>query len=299
MQRTDSISPVRVILLILGVALAVEAAIMLLLSIVDAPEDSLWVFLLDAMLLVLLLCPVLWLFVLRPLRRVIAERGDLLAQSLSVQEEERTRIARDLHDELGQAQTAILLGLRSIEGASTLDEARERAADVRAMAANAVDTIRRLARGLSPAVLHDLGLGVAVERVCEDMTSGTPIRIDRAIEIGERRFDPAVEIAAYRVIQEALTNAVRHSGARRLAVRVRSHRTLDLAVEDDGQGLVPGTADVRAAGTGAGLGVAGMRERVVSVGGRFWIESAPGRGTVVRASIPIHAPPSQPPARHP
>lgn len=277
-----AVSPLRVFALVLAIVFAVEYTIMaLLVAAVPGPRTSAALSLIDSLALVAALCPALWLLVVRPLRRLVAERGALLARTLTIQEEERARLARDLHDELGQAQTAVLLGLRSVANARSLEEARERAESVHEIAVGAVESTRRMARGLSPSVLTDFGLPAAVERVCEDVSAATGIDITRAIDTGRERLHPSIEIAAYRVVQEALTNAVKHAGA--TAIDVRLHLGGDrlvLEVSDDGRGL-PNAHD-----TGSGLGLAAMRQRVVLLGGEFRVTSAPASGTILRATIP-------------
>lgn len=279
----SAVSPLRVFALVLAIVFAVEYAIMALLAIaVPVPRTGAALSLIDSLALVAALCPALWLLVVRPLRRLVAERGALLARTLTVQEEERARLARDLHDELGQAQTAVLLGLRSVANARTLDEARERAESVHAIAVGAVESTRRMARGLSPSVLTDFGLSEAVGRVCEDVSAATGIDITRTVDTGTDRLPPSIEIAAYRVVQEALTNAVKHADATSIDVRLRlEDERLILEIIDNGRGL-PDTDD-----TGPGLGLAGMRQRVVLLGGEFRVTSGPASGTILRAAIPV------------
>lgn len=276
------VSPLRVFALVLAIVFAVEYAIMaLLVTAVPVPRTSAALSLIDSLVLVAALCPALWLLVVRPLRSLVADRGALLTRTLTIQEEERARLARDLHDELGQAQTAVLLGLRAVTNARTLDEARERAEGVHEIAVGAVESTRRMARGLSPSVLTDFGLSEAVERVCEDVSAATGIDITRAVDTGTERFHPSIEIAAYRIVQEALTNAVKHADATSINVRLHLEGgRLVLEVSDDGRGLPD------ADHTGFGLGLAGMRQRVVLLGGVFRVTSAPASGTILRAAIP-------------
>ncbi len=303
MRRPDAISPIKVFLLILGVVFTVEAIIMVLLSsgissaAAPPPAEStsglgavlsngVLLSLFDAMTLVAVLCPVLWILIVRPLRALGAERGELLVRSMNIQEEERARLARDLHDELGQVQTAILLGVRSITNATSLEQAREHAASVQQMAGAAVETTRRMARGLSPSVLTDFGLGSALDRVCEDIASASGIVVEGDLRIGRRRVDPAVEIAAYRVIQEALSNAARHARASTIRVMVDiAENELRLRVQDDGCGMANGSTP--RPGDSNGLGLVGMRERVVLLHGEFTVTSARGAGTTITASFPL------------
>jgi signal transduction histidine kinase len=209
----------------------------------------------------------------------------LLTRLISIQEHERAKMARDLHDELGQVQTAVMLASRSLINAQSLEQARERGQLVHQMAAEAMETTRRLARGLSPSVLNDFGLGRAIERMCEDFAAAgsTEVRADNGI--GDARFKPDVEIAVYRVAQEAITNTARHSGAARVLVRLkRDGSRLVLEVTDDGRGF---NLSSIAPPSDGGLGIPGMNERTVLLGGRFEIIPVPTGGTTVRAEIPV------------
>ncbi len=287
-RHPEAVSPIRVLLLILTVVFATESAIMVLLAAAVAPEsrNDLVYALLDAVVLVATLTPVLWLLVVSPLRSLVTERGALLARALTIQEEERARIARDLHDELGQAQTSILLGLRSIADSDTLEQARTRAEGIHDMAVGAIDATRRMARGLSPAVLTDFGLAPAVDRLCADVATAASVEIVRDICLRTARLEPEIEIAAYRFVQEALTNAVRHSGA--TCLRVEIHRDddwLEVRVNDNGQGM-PRDAE-REIAPSSGLGLAGLRERVTLLGGAFRFTSSPAGGTTLHARLPV------------
>lgn len=284
MQPVEAISPIRVLVIVLVVAFGVELGIMLLLE-RDGPtggQDFL-VSLLDAVFVVGALWPVLWIFVVRPLRATISERRAFLDRTLTIQEEERSRLARDLHDELGQAQTAVLLGARSIMNAATLADAKIGAEKVVRMAASTIESSRRLARGLATGVLTELGLAVAVDRLCEDVSSTSGIAIERTIRTGSGRYDPDIEIAAYRVLQESLNNAVRHAQATRLQVLIEdTGGSLRLTVSDNGVGMPPGSSG----GRGGGFGLQGMRQRVLLRDGTFSIRSSPGDGTTIVASFP-------------
>lgn len=278
----------RVFVLVLAVVFAVESGIMFLLPSLPAWMGEGWTLaLVDALLLVTFLYPALWILAVRPLRSLLATRGTLLARTYSVQEEERARLARDLHDELGQTQTAILLALRSIAQAKSLEQARDRAEAAHEMAVAAVDSTRRLARGLSPSVLLDFGLGQAVERMCEDLASTTGLSILRQVNVGGRRFDREVEITTYRVLQEALTNAAKHAGASSITVELaHDAEQLSMMVTDNGRGL---TTDPSQRAKPSGLGLASMRDRVTLLGGRLDLRGGPSGGTVVSATLPAIA----------
>lgn len=290
MQRLEAVSPIRVFVILLAVVFAVEMTIMLAVESLDeARVPRVLVSLLDALLLVVVLWPMLWLFVVRPLRATIVERRAFLARTLTIQEEERSSLARDLHDELGQTQTAVLLGARSIMNAATLEDAKERAKEVARMAASTIESSRRIARGLSPGVLIDLGLAVAAERLCEDIALASGVEVERAIRLGAARVDPEIEIAAYRVLQEAMNNAVKHARATRLRVVLDlSGETLRLVVSDDGVGISAG-----AVGGRGGFGLEGMRQRVTLRNGSLEIKSEPQKstkdvqGTTIVATFPL------------
>lgn len=278
----SGVSPLRVFALLLAIVFAVEYAIMALLAIAaPVPRTGATLSLIDSLVLVAALCPALWLIVVRPLRSLVSERGALLARTLAIQEEERARLARDLHDELGQAQTAVLLGLRSVVHARSLEEARERAESVHSIAVGAVESTRRMARGLSPTVLTDFGLLEAIERVCEDASAASGVEITRNIDTGTARLNPSIEIAAYRIVQEALTNALKHAGATTINVNLRLEKgSLSLEVRDNGRGL----SNLRE--SNSGLGLSSMRQRVLLLGGEFRLTSEPPSGTTLLATLP-------------
>lgn len=283
-QDEGSVTPVRVLPLVLAAVFGVELAIMLVLS-ASRPFSggAVVTSLVDATILAAVLCPVLWLLVVRPLDILVRERGVLLSRLLQMQEDERARLARDLHDEVGQQQTAVLLALRSVVEAGSLEVARARAEAAREIAAGALESARRLARGLAPTVLKDLGLGPALESLCDDYVRLGGPAIDRDIRIGGR-LNPDIEIAVYRIGQEAMSNAVQHSDATRIQVRaVREAGGLRLTIRDNGRGL-PGEA---VPATGApGLGLRGMRERAILMNGAFEASSGPGKGTTISAFLP-------------
>jgi PAS domain S-box-containing protein len=208
-------------------------------------------------------------------------RTRLIEQVMTAQDEERGRIARELHDETGQSLTALLVGLRTIEGSRTIAEAVELAQLLRETAAQTLRDVGRLARGLHPSVLDDLGLAVAVTRHVQECARVHGIVEDTRIEGLESDPPlPLVQNTVYRVLQEALTNVAKHAGARRVSVRlVRDEAMVELRVRDDGVGFEPG-ANPR------GLGLQGMRERAALLGGAVQLESEPGEGTMITARFP-------------
>lgn len=217
-----------------------------------------------------------------------AELARASASLLRAAEIERGRIARELHDETGQVLTAIKLELaeleRSLVGAGMSTDAVDRARD---LTGRALESIRATARGLRPAVLDDLGLVSALRGLAEDFAGRTGVVVDLSATPLPAPPAPEVEVAVYRVFQEALTNVARHAGATRVDARLAPDgNDLLLVVQDNGHGfrVEPG------ANAGAGhAGLEGMKERVVGAGGRFQVASAPGRGVRLEAWLPSGA----------
>jgi len=208
----------------------------------------------------------------------------LIERVLTAQEEERGRIARELHDETGQSLTALLVGLRTIEESPTVAEAATLARRLRGIVAQTLDEVGRLSRGLHPSILDDLGLAAAVTRQVQELAELHGVVVDAAIEgLDAEPLPPLLQTTVYRVLQEALTNVARHADARSVSVRlVRDAATVALRVQDDGTGFEPGD--------GGRLGLRGMRERVALLGGSVEIESEPGAGTTITAHFPVRGP---------
>ncbi|OON77269.1 sensor histidine kinase [Streptomyces tsukubensis] len=212
------------------------------------------------------------------LDRLETERATSSARALSAQEGERKRVAQELHDEVGQTLTAVLLELKSVAGQSPPDIA-ERLRQVQETTRDGLDEIRRIARRLRPGVLAELGLTSALASLASETPAGSGLRLTRELEPGLPRLGDEVELVIYRVAQEAVTNTVRHAGATRLDLRLlRVPRGVELVVRDDGDGL-------RGAGEGAGL--RGMRERALLIGAELTVGRATGGGTEVRLRVPV------------
>jgi len=217
-------------------------------------------------------------------------RSQLLEKVITVQEEERKRIARELHDETSQALTSLMVGLKVLEEAPNLEVVRRGATDLRALAAKTLKEVHHLAVELRPSVLDDLGLVAAVQRQVLDFQEKTGLEVDLHVGGMEgRRLPLAVETALYRIIQEALTNVARHSRARNVSVVLeRRDSTVVAIVEDDGQGFhVDRVFSTR--GEERCLGLYGMHERASLVGGSLTVESSPGVGTTVFVQVPLPA----------
>ena len=207
---------------------------------------------------------------------------DAVRRVVEAQELERSRLARELHDETGQALTSILLGLKSLEERVDTDEGRTAAAELRQLVVSTLQDVRRLAVELRPSALDDFGLVPALERLRDTVSEQSAISVDVQSSLGDRRLPAEVETMLYRMVQEALTNVVKHAGASRVTVRLsRSEATVVLAVHDDGKGFDPQSA------RDGGLGLLGMRERVALLGGRFVVEASEGAGTMLKAEVPV------------
>jgi PAS domain S-box-containing protein len=215
----------------------------------------------------------------------------LLEHTLSAQEEERRRIARELHDEAGQLLTALLVGLRALEDARKLAHVKVQGQRLREITAQAIDEVGRLARGLHPTVLDDHGLGVALSRYVTEYTKSHKIAVDLTLnELDSSDLPPAVQIALYRILQEALTNVARHSGAKTVSIRfARLATVLEVAVIDDGCGF-----DAKAVAVSSHrLGIQSMRERAAMLGGT--LSFTPQRkGTKILVQVPLAKQDSQP-----
>lgn len=222
------------------------------------------------------------------LRRREAVRARLLEQVMRAQEEERRRIARELHDETGQSLTSLVVGLAMMADADDLAAVRAQAAELRLLAARTLEEVHHLSRGLRPSVLDDLGLVPALERQLKECGASRGLATDfHAVGADDRRLPAPVEIAVYRIAQEALTNVAKHAGARTVSLLLeRRADSVRLIVEDDGRGFdVEGVlSDTDVEGR---LGLLGMRERAALLGGSVAVESTPGRGTSVFAEIPL------------
>ena len=214
------------------------------------------------------------------LDRLESARREAARTALAAQEAERLRVARELHDEIGQTLTAVTIRAeRAADGDPALASAALRG--VADAVRDSLDEVRRIARELRPEALDDLGLVNALIALCTriDAQDGPVVRRELQGKLPE--LSPDVELVIYRIAQESLTNALRHSGARSVTVALQADaETLTLRVVDDGKGMPVH----QASGT---AGIAGMRERALLIGGRLSIESRPDHGTEVRLSIPV------------
>lgn len=211
--------------------------------------------------------------------RLEAERRAGAHAALEAQERERARVALDLHDEVNQALTGLLLRIEALRRTAP-EEIRGELAETGAVAAQAMQELLTLARQLRPTTLDDLGLEAALAELVEEAGQHSGITTTFETEGEIDLIAPDVQLVAYRIVQEALSNAIQHSGAERVRVRLlHAGESLELRVTDDGTGFVPRTDD-------RGLGIAGMRERALLIGGVLELESEAGAGTRVRLRAP-------------
>ncbi len=202
-------------------------------------------------------------------------------------ERERRRIARELHDEIGQSLTAVHLNLENLRDPRDPAVGQARLDDSLAQVERLLRQVRNLSLELRPSLLDDLGLAAALRWYLGRQSERAGLRIGFADGLGERRLTAELETTCFRVAQEAVNNVVRHAHAQNVQVSLSARgRVLELRVLDDGCGFDAGAALERAAGA-ASLGLLGMREWVMLVGGRFEIQSSPGHGSEIRAIFPL------------
>lgn len=212
------------------------------------------------------------------LERLEQERATSSARVLLAQEAERRRIAQELHDEVGQSMTAILLTLKQAADQAG-EPLRKDLHQVQEITRGSLDEVRRLVRRLRPGVLDDLGLVSALTSLTHDFATHTGLKVSRRFDTDLPPLTPETELVLYRVAQESLTNVARHADAEEVTVALRhSGDSVVLSVTDDGRGI-------KAAREGAGL--RGMRERALFIGGRLDVAPAPRTGTQIRLTAPL------------
>ncbi len=212
------------------------------------------------------------------LERLETERKDAGAYALKALEEERQRLARGLHDEVGQSMTAVLLQLKRMTASAT-PEQRAHLAEAQQVVKASLEDVRRLARELRPELLDHLGLASALGNLASGFEQHTHVRVRRYIERDLPRLDPHVELVIYRVAQESLTNVARHAQATEVLLSLeRGNSSVVLRVVDNGRGFDPGHAE--------GGGLRGIRERALIVSGAAAIRPGPGGGVEVRLEAP-------------
>lgn len=218
--------------------------------------------------------------------RVQSIKTHLLRQLVTAQEDERGRLARELHDGIGQWLSSLVVGLTLAADRPTVPDHKERLSHLARVAAEAADEVRRLAHGLRPSVLDDLGLVAALGRLADDFTRLHGVRAELVV-VNPPPVRPSAEVetTAFRIAQEALTNVARHAAAKTVDVVIDCGAdALKLSVVDDGIGLDVGRLD---GDSTSGIGLRDMRERVAHLDGRIRIHSEPGRGTTVDVTLPL------------
>jgi signal transduction histidine kinase len=218
-------------------------------------------------------------------------RGELLRRSVQVQEEERRRIARELHDGIGQIFTALALGLSGVEETMPRDPAlaRKQIGNLKDLAVRAISELRQLVADLRPAQLDDLGLVPALYWLADEWRD----RLHQDVRVqltGQRhRLSPEIETVLFRITQEALTNVAKHADAQHTTIKLAfCEDQVELVIEDNGIGMTPEQMNRRQV-RHQGWGLAGIQERAALVGGTFDIDSAPGQGTRLTVHIPLRA----------
>ena len=209
---------------------------------------------------------------------------DFSEGALRASEEERQRIARELHDDTAQRLATLILRVRVL--AEETDRVRRRRlfADVRAEIVDAAESVKRMARGLRPPELEELGLRVAIQAHARNLTEAGDFSIEADLGIIDPYLDMTAKLALYRIVQEAISNARRHSGADTATVRLAyEDESVVTEIRDHGSGFHPATIMEGP----RGLGLVGMSERASMIGGRLTIDAAPGEGTRVRVVVPV------------
>jgi signal transduction histidine kinase len=220
-----------------------------------------------------------------------ALRGELLERVVAAQEEERKRLARDLHDQTGQTLAGLAMGLYAVEALMPSDpeSAARRLQDLERLSASAVDDLHQLIADLRPTQLDDLGLVPALRDMAAHVAARTGMQVQVNAAEPRRRLRAQLETVLYRLAQEALHNAARHSHARHVTITLQfSREDVNLEIRDDGIGFAPETV-IKAQAPRRAWGLLGMLERVSLVGGNLEIQSTPGKGTRLRAHIPMRA----------
>lgn len=214
-------------------------------------------------------------------------RGELFSKALNAQEDERKRIARELHDETSQTLTAMLFTLDDAAECTRLSEVRQRLERIRGLAEHTLDGVHKLIFDLRPSMLDHLGLVPALRSYAESRLAEQGVRVVVDEISAPRRLNPEVETAVFRVVQEAINNIARHAAARNVWIQLGfNHPNLTVTVEDDGIGFEPSSIHA-SPGSLRGLGLMGMRERLELLGGELAITSLPGQGTELTITVPL------------
>jgi signal transduction histidine kinase len=208
----------------------------------------------------------------------------LLARLIDAQQEERVRMARELHDGLGQTLTSAALFARSLEQ-EVGEQSQAALSSLRTLLEEALSSTRTLVWSLRPVEVEQLGFARAVQKIADNLLARHGVPVEIHLE-GVDRMEPPLEGAAFRVVQEALTNAVKHAAPTTISIFAATlDDTLRLIIEDDGNGF-DADSTLSSSAQAQGAGILGMQERAAAIGGRLVVESLPGRGTTVRLVAP-------------
>src|SRR5579885_1277482 len=213
----------------------------------------------------------------------------LAGRVIRAQEEERRRIARELHDDTGQTLTLLLVRLKLLENGAGDETRQAEIAELRALVSAAIDRVRRLALDLRPPALDHLGLAASLRSLVRQLKETTPLAISLELPEGQIALSSEQAIAVYRIVQEALTNILKHADARQAWVKLaQQNGQLSIQIQDDGRGFKPLALERgrKQDADGRGLGLFGMEERAHLAGGCLRVESKPGQGTTVLVTIP-------------
>jgi len=215
-----------------------------------------------------------------------AKLAEMSSRVIAAQEEERRRLSREIHDSLGQDLTTVLLGLKRLESAASVDEVRAALPPLRSRLGSTIEGLRGLARALRPSVLDDFGLAAAIRSSVAEFEGATPIKVELDVGALEARVPGDAEIVLYRVFQEAMINVTRHAHATTARVCAsRDAGSVRLSVADDGAGF---DASPSRPVTHEGVGLFSMAERLALLGGTLRVDTAPGRGTTIIAEVPLN-----------
>ncbi len=211
---------------------------------------------------------------------------DFSASAMRASEEERQRIARELHDDTAQRLATLMLRVRALAMEKDAVVRAERLEELREEILETAEGVKRIARNLRPPELEEVGLATALQAHLRSVREASGLDVEADVQPVDGFLPADARLALYRVVQEALSNIIRHSGATRARLRLSvENGFVSAVIEDDGRGF----AEDRVSEKGGGLGLVGMRERASMIGGRVSIESTPGEGTRIRIDVPAGA----------
>ena len=220
--------------------------------------------------------------------RLVALRGELFQRTVRAQEAERQRLARDLHDSTGQTLTALGLGLRGLADTIMIDPSRaaQQAIQLQELATGGLDDLRRMVAGLHPPQLDDLGLVAAIRSLGREVSEHSDLSVKVLNEMKGHEVPADMRVVLFRIVQEALTNVVRHAQASEVEIRLMCHGDqVKMEVRDNGQGFDEKLVNLDS--RHPKLGLLGMAERAALIGGTFQVQSKPGAGTCIQIGVPL------------